>query len=152
MSLLQAKLPELPPAMGAFSYQALQTLKELGLLAGCLRAAIMASDLSTIEISEAEKNQLISQYCNQKRISDQVALEAHIQATCTTFAVFVRELVQPLQFQRYAQQSFGHKAEAKFLDSKEGLDQVVYSLLRVRDPKLARELYLRLEQHEATFP
>ena len=35
--------------------------------------------------------------------------------------------------------------------SQGGRDQVVYSLLRVRDASLARELWIRLEEGETTF-
>jgi parvulin-like peptidyl-prolyl isomerase len=38
-----------------------------------------------------------------------------------------------------------------FLASQGGHDQLVYSLLRVRDVGLARELWIRLEEGEASF-
>jgi parvulin-like peptidyl-prolyl isomerase len=43
------------------------------------------------------------------------------------------------------------KAEARFLERKTSLDQIVYSLLRVADAGLARELYLRIEDRETDF-
>ncbi|MCP9824135.1 peptidylprolyl isomerase [Synechococcus sp. EJ6-Ellesmere] len=58
----------------------------------------------------------------------------------------------PQRIASYAAEHFSSKAEARFLDRKTHLDQVVYSLLRVQDGALARELYLRIEEGEATFP
>ena len=52
---------------------------------------------------------------------------------------------------RFAQQRFGPGLEERFLASKGGRDEVIYSLLRVRDPGLARELWIRLEEDETTF-
>jgi len=43
------------------------------------------------------------------------------------------------------------QAEARFLQRKEALDQVTYSLLRVKDSGMAHELYLQLEAGEADF-
>jgi len=43
------------------------------------------------------------------------------------------------------------RAEARFLERKNELDQVVYSLLRLADNFLARELYLQIESGESNF-
>ena len=52
---------------------------------------------------------------------------------------------------RFAKQRFGPGVEETFLASKGSKDQVIYSLLRVRDRGLARELWIRLEEGEITF-
>ena len=46
---------------------------------------------------------------------------------------------------------FAAKAEARFLERKNDLDHVVYSLLRLKNSFLARELYLQIESGEANF-
>ena len=46
---------------------------------------------------------------------------------------------------------FAPKAEARFLERKNELDKVVYSLLRLADNFLARELYLQIESGESNF-
>ena len=52
---------------------------------------------------------------------------------------------------RYALQRFAPGLEERFLASKGSRDQVIYSLLRVKDYALARELWIRLEEDETTF-
>ncbi len=47
--------------------------------------------------------------------------------------------------------NFAAKAEARFLERKNELDQVVYSLLRLENSFLARELYLQIESGESNF-
>ena len=49
------------------------------------------------------------------------------------------------------QERFAAKAEARFLERKNELDQVVYSLLRLENSFLARELYLQIESGESNF-
>ena len=52
---------------------------------------------------------------------------------------------------RFALQRFAPGLEERFLASKGSRDQVIYSLLRVKDYALARELWIRLEEDETTF-
>nr|WP_255441642.1 MULTISPECIES: peptidylprolyl isomerase [unclassified Synechococcus] len=56
-----------------------------------------------------------------------------------------------MRIQRYCEEHFLPKAEARFLERKHQLDRVTYSLVRVRDAFLARELYLQILNGEASF-
>ena len=67
-------------------------------------------------------------------------------------ADFEMHLKRPLALKLFARQQFGPGLEELFLSSRGGRDQVIYSMLRVRDPGLARELYLRLSEGELAFP
>ena len=60
-------------------------------------------------------------------------------------------LQRPEALRRFSKQRFGPGLEDAFLSSRGGRDQVIYSLLRVRDAGLARELWIRLEEGETTF-
>ena len=57
----------------------------------------------------------------------------------------------PYRIERYCRENYTHKAEERFLARKESLDSVVYSLLRVDNAYIARELYLRIAGKEAEF-
>ena len=57
----------------------------------------------------------------------------------------------PLRIKKHCKTNYLHKAEARFLSKKEQLDRVVYSLIRVKDGFLARELYLRVHSFENKF-
>lgn len=57
----------------------------------------------------------------------------------------------PEALRRFSNQRFAPGLEDTFLGSRGGRDQVIYSLLRVRDAGLARELWIRLEEGETTF-
>ena len=60
-------------------------------------------------------------------------------------------LARPEALRRFAEQRFGPGLEEAFLASQGGHDQIIYSMLRVRDTGLARELWIRLEEGEASF-
>ena len=59
---------------------------------------------------------------------------------------------RPLRLAKLARDQFGAKAEARFLQQKERLDRVVYSLLRLDSRSQAQELYLQIAHGEADFP
>lgn len=61
-------------------------------------------------------------------------------------------LWRPEALQRFARQRYGPGLEERFLAEKQGRDQVVYSLLRVREPGLARELWIRIEEGKPASP
>lgn len=52
---------------------------------------------------------------------------------------------------RFASQRFGPGLEEAFLGCQGSRDEVIYSFLRVSDPALAHELWIRLEEQETTF-
>ena len=61
------------------------------------------------------------------------------------------QLKRGIQQRFTAREQFAAKAEARFLERKNELDQVVYSLLRLENRFLARELYLQIESGESNF-
>ena len=63
----------------------------------------------------------------------------------------LERLCHSIRRRRLMRQRFAAKAEARFLERKSELDQVVYSLLRLENSFLARELYLQIESGESNF-
>lgn len=57
-----------------------------------------------------------------------------------------------LALSKFAHQQFSPGLEESFLATRGGRDEIVYSLLRVRNLGLARELYLRIAEGELSFP
>ena len=63
----------------------------------------------------------------------------------------LERLRQGIQRRSFMRERFAAKAEARFLERKNELDQVVYSLLRLENSFLARELYLQIDSGESNF-
>lgn len=63
----------------------------------------------------------------------------------------IDRLERVIRRQEYLREQFAPKAEARFLERKNELDQVVYSLLRLSNNFLAREMYLQIESGESNF-
>ena len=79
------------------------------------------------------------------------SLDAFLEARGWSEADLDLHLSRPEALLRFARQRFGPGLEERFLEAQGGRDEVIYSLLRVRDPGLARELWIRLEEGEVSF-
>ena len=64
----------------------------------------------------------------------------------------VERLRQSIRRRSFIRERYEAKAEARFLERKNELDQVVYSLLRLENSFLARELYLKSKPVKPTSP
>ena len=131
--------------------EALALLRRHNLLVPLLRAELIAEAVGTIAIEPEQGAQLLHNYCEHQQLEGTEQLNAILQRLSLSQADLQWQLELPLRTQAYSEQHFRHKAEARFLARKEQLDRVVYSLLRVKDPFLARELYLQISGGEAHF-
>jgi parvulin-like peptidyl-prolyl isomerase len=131
--------------------EALALLRRHNLLVPLLRAELIAEAVGSIPIGPEESTQLLQNYCDRQQLEGAEELNLHLQRLSLSQADLQWQLELPLRTQAYGELHFRHKAEARFLARKEQLDRVVYSLLRVKDPFLARELYLQISGKEAHF-
>ena len=58
---------------------------------------------------------------------------------------------RPEALRRFAEQRFGPGVEEQFLKEGGNSDQVVYSMIRLQDAALAREVWIRIEENEMSF-
>ena len=86
-----------------------------------------------------------------KGIRDHGRVVGDAHGSGRTDAEVIDRLERVIRRQEYMRDRFAPKAEARFLERKNELDQVVYSLLRLADSFLARELYLQIESEESNF-
>ncbi|KZR78343.1 peptidylprolyl isomerase [Prochlorococcus marinus] len=133
------------------SPEALDLLRRHNLLIQAARAEIIADAVSTIELPPEQSEQLWNNHLKQNNLEKPDKLKTKLKALSISEEDLRWQLELPLRINKYSYEHFHHKAEARFLARKEQLDLVVYSLLRVKDAYLARELYLRISGQEANF-
>lgn len=95
--------------------------------------------------------QSFTNHCRQEQLNSEEALNQWLSERCISRDELLLQLSIPIKLNKLAIDSFGAKAEARFLQRKEELDQATYSLLRVRDSGIAHEFYLQLEAGETSF-
>ena len=142
-------MPE--PSFQNLTPEALALLRRHNLLTALIRAETVAEAVGPEPLPQDQCDQLWNGYLGKHKIENDEQLASHLQTLGLDADALHWQLELPLRIQQHSQEQFQHKAEARFLAKKEQLDRVVYSLLRVRDGFLARELYLRIAGREANF-
>ena len=108
--------------------------------------AVANEEISNENIAEAKKHFLANH-----NLTTPEELEVFLRKQGWDNKDFEWQISLPLKIKLHCQREYRHKAEAHFLKRKNQLDQIVYSLLRVKDQYLAQELYWRIEMGEANF-
>lgn len=126
-------------------------LRRHGLLGPLLRRETVAEAVSAITLPDEQVQPQISLYLRQNKLDTPEALASHLQEQGMLESDLRWQLELPLRVQQAARNQFLDQAEKRFLERKQALDQVVYSLIRVQDAFLARELYLQVMNGESDF-
>lgn len=117
-------------------------LERYQLLPHLFRQLIIDRAITEIECTEAELTEF-HQQLNPKK--DNVGEQSqNLQQP-------EENLVRSIKIQKFKQLQWQHKLESYFLQRKNQLDQVIYSLIRIQDVGMADELYFRLQEGEQTF-
>ena len=137
--------------MQNLSPETLALLRRHNLLERLVRAEILSKTVEAIELSTEQCDQVWNNFKTKNKLDDKELFENYLKNNGLKEGDLRWQLELPIRIQIYSQKHFQHKAEARFLARKEQLDQIVYSLLRLQDGYLARELYLRISGGEANF-
>ena len=130
---------------------------------GC--ALLQRHNLLTPLVQQMVITEAIADSPVDQEMMDQAKLalvKEHGHQSLETWSDVVNDLGQPehvvlerisrsLKLKATMREQFAPKAEARFLQRKNELDQVVYSLLRLKSRFLAQELYLQIESGESNF-
>ena len=126
-------------------------LERSNLLLPLFRRLLLESSISGIEVSDDEQLKCQQAFLSQNSIDDEEALKNWLLKNQISEEQASRNILESLRLEHFKNQRFGSDIERQFLDTKEKRDRVVYSLLRVKEREAAHELYLRLEEGDATF-
>lgn len=126
-------------------------LRRHNMLQPLLRHELIDECVKDVAVSDEERNDLIQRFRQQSGLDAEVSLGDYIRGRGLSENDLIWQLELPVRRTRYAMEQFGAKAEQRFLERKNNLDQVVYSLLRLKNPYLAQELYLQIGEGESNF-
>ncbi len=134
-----------------FSPEQLRLLSRCQVLPNVLSALIADPILASVSLSDEEEKEAFQAFCSQQQLINPEQVETyrkqqHLQPEDLKFVI-----ERPMRLARLCKSQYLIKADARFLERKTSLDQIVYSLLRVADGGLARELYLQIADQETDF-
>ena len=122
---------------------------------GLLVRLVKLELLKEILIKVSVDNNINEEFTNNFRKRNKIETEAQFQEWLIKNNIsednFKVDITKNFRIEKYAKESFGHKVETAFLKSKDQLDKVIYSLIRVKDIFKAKELHLRISEDDADF-
>jgi parvulin-like peptidyl-prolyl isomerase len=131
--------------------ESLRLLAEQGMLRSVLRQGLMIEAVAGEVLTDEQRNNALRAFAQERGLDSQEALQRFCQAHLLSAPALNHQAELPLRVQLHCQQYYSAKAEARFLERKHQLDQVVYSLLRLRSRGLARELFIQLQEGESNM-
>lgn len=146
---MQKQVPKL--LLQDLTPEAIAMLRRHNHLRSLLRAEVIEMRVAGVRIEIEESNKVWEDYLTKNQIKEEKALDKHMEILGLDKDALRWQLELPLRITKHCLEEYKHKSEARFLTKKEDLDKVIYSLLRVKDGFLARELYLRIASNEANF-
>jgi parvulin-like peptidyl-prolyl isomerase len=116
-----------------------------------LRARLLESVSSDTPVDAEEVESAWLGFCKKNRIDPSTSTPVPGDMFGCDPSDLRAVVLRELKISKWKAAAFGADAMAHFERRKPALDRVVYSLLRVKEPGLARELWFRLVEGEATF-
>ena len=126
-------------------------IRQQGLALAVAQAWVLDEIAAVISLSPDDEKTLIRRYVETQEVRSDEELAAWLERKRLSFNDLLYFATKAERVRRWQQRRYGEEVELRFLERKLELDQVVYSLLRVRDQELAEELYHQLKACEADF-
>jgi PPIC-type PPIASE domain len=131
--------------------EAIDLLQKFWMLPQFQRELILDAELASVNCSQEELFSAYKTFYQKYQINSDTDRADWLTRNKCTLAQFEHSIIRKIKLDRFKQVTFGHKVESYFLQRKNQLDRAIYSLLRVKDPHLAQELFFRIQDREATF-
>jgi hypothetical protein len=131
--------------------EVISLLQKFWMLPQLQRELILDAELAAINCSQEEIFGAYKAFYQKYQINSDDDRNVWLERNNCSLAQFEHSVLRTLKLDRFKQLTFNGKVASYFLQRKSQLDRAVYSLLRVKDPHLAQELFFRIQAREATF-
>lgn len=119
-------------------------LCHFNILESLATAKAVEDDINEYTLTEQDKEKIHSNVMKANKINSTEEYQEWLDRNETDKSTIVDKYKKMFVIENYRLDSFENSAKNRYLDRKNQLDKVVYSLIRVGNPYLARELYLKI--------
>ena len=130
--------------------QILCLVKRMNLSSKIMQRYIEEQIIQIVNLSEAWHSNALEQFLKSKKIID-ADLSNWLEQRSWDKEDLQIHLAREESLYRFSKQRFGPGLEERYLSSAANLDSVIYSVVRLRNKMLARELWFRLSEGEISF-
>ena len=126
-------------------------LNRNNLLIPLIKSELVKEALTNVQLSEEEEEKIKLAIISKNKLKNEGEFIKWIEEKGKSIKDYLNEISEPLRLNNYCLKEFSHIVERKFLERKDDLELITYSLIRVKDSNLASELFLRIKEGEAIF-
>lgn len=121
------------------------------LLPQLVREILIDQAISDIDCTAEELEKARQQFYAQNKITSEKELKAWLQQKRWTPGQLEQMTQRQVKLDKFMHTTWSNQLGSYFLQRKQQLDQVIYSLIRTQDIAIAQELYFRIQDGEASF-
>lgn len=148
-----APLLEIPAGRPLLSVGEMNRLmRQQGLVLAVAQAIVLDQAVQAVDLLPEESQEQLQAYLERQGAADAGAREAWLQQRGWNEEDLLYFATKARRLELFRQRCFGDEVEIRFLERKSELDQVVYSMVRVREQEVAEEIHQRLLEGESDFP
>ena len=124
---------------------------EYQLLPHLAREILLDQAIAHIQLTPEEQQQNLALFYQQSQITNEEQRQAWLKQSGMTLEQLETSILRTARLEKFKHQTWDDQLEGHFLNSKDKLDQVIYSLIRSRDSGIVLELYFRIQEGEGDF-
>jgi parvulin-like peptidyl-prolyl isomerase len=129
----------------------LPLLRRYGLMPAFVREVVIDQAIADIKLTEAERETAIERFSQMNQLRSEEQCAAFMQQRGLTLDDVPTLALRDQKLQNFKLETWGNKIESHFLQRKNRLDRVLYSLIRTKEAGLAQELYFRIQDDGHPF-
>ncbi len=121
------------------------------LLKPLIRSELTKSILSKVHIDDEINKKVITEFKAKAGITEAIDFEKWLVKNEISNSEFEEIALTDTRLKIYCEKEYTHNVEAHFLERKNQLELIVYSLFRIKNFYKSREMFLRIHDKEADF-
>jgi parvulin-like peptidyl-prolyl isomerase len=129
----------------------LPLVRRYGLMPTLVKEIVIDQALVDIALTEEEEKAAYDQFLQAHQLSGDEQRQAFLQQRGLAESDLAPIALRELKLRKFKTETWGNKVESYFLQRKNRLDRVLYSLIRTQEPGLAQELYFRIQDDGQPF-
>jgi parvulin-like peptidyl-prolyl isomerase len=127
-------------------------LTKYNMLSRFVCESIIDRAIESIELTPEETTEECWHLAKQHQLNTATARHDWVARRSLSQLQFIELATRNLKIEKFKQAKWdNHQVEAYFFHHKQKLDQVVYSVMRLRDMGIAQEIYFRIQAGEQSF-
>ena len=135
----------------AFSEENILLLEKANLLRSLIKFNIIEQEISNVSIDDETVENSIQTFRDKNNLNLEEDFEKFLLKNNISSKDIYEKVLKQIKITSVSLDKFSNKCEARFLQKRYLLDEVTYSLFRVKDFYQARELKIKIIEKEANF-